>query len=258
MNSIGKRTLSGVIGIIILFFVLLKGGLYLNISIFLLSILGIRELYKAFKNIEIAPVFYIGYLSAVLIFISFYYTPLSISGALTFSIILSLIHFVLSKRRTVIDISLTIFGIIYIPFLLSHLQLLDGTKYIWLIFIIAFGTDTFAYIFGNLFGKNKLAPDLSPNKTKEGAVGGIIGSLILTLGFSIYMNIEIKISLILMSIIISICSQLGDLAASKIKRWTKIKDYGFIMPGHGGVLDRFDSVIFTTPLVYYYIKFFLI
>lgn len=258
MNSFKKRTISGAIGIILLFLVILKGGFYLNISILLLSLLGLREIYNAFKNIEINPVFYIGYLTTFLIFLSFYYTSLSMSLIISFTIIISLIHFIMSKRRTVVDISLTIFGIIYIPFLLSHLKLLDGTKYIWLVFIIAFGTDTFAYIFGNLFGKHKLAPVLSPNKTIEGSIGGIVGSLILTLVFSLYMNIEIRFSLIVMSIIVSICSQLGDLAASKIKRWTKIKDYGFIMPGHGGVLDRFDSVIFTTPLVYYYIKYFLI
>lgn len=258
MSSLQKRITSGVIGIILLFFIVARGGVYLSVSILLMSLIGIRELYRAFRNIGMKPVDYIGYLSTFLIFISFFYESLSLSGIMSFIIILSLIHFVLSARRTIIDMSLTLFGIIYIPFLLFHLYYLDGTKYIWLVFIVAFGTDTFAYIFGNLFGKNKLAPKLSPNKTREGSIGGILGSLILTTGYSIYIGIDISFSLVAMSIIVSICSQLGDLTASKIKRWTKIKDYGCIMPGHGGMLDRFDSIIFTAPLVYYYVEYFLI
>lgn len=258
MNSLEKRIISGFIGILLLFFIIIKGGFYLSISILLMSLIGIREIYNAFRNLNLKPVNYIGYLAAFLIFASFYYDFLSLAASMSFIVIISLIHFVLSGRRTIIDISLTLFGIIYIPFLLFHLLYLDGTKYIWLVFIIAFGTDTFAYIFGNLLGKNKLAPNLSPNKTIEGSLGGILGSLFLTIGYSMYIGIDISFSLVAMSILVSICSQLGDLSASKIKRWSKIKDYGCIMPGHGGMLDRFDSIIFTTPLVYYYVKYFLI
>ena len=258
MNSLEKRIISGVIGIILLFFIVLKGGFYLSISILLMSLIGIREIYNAFRNIGMKPINYIGYLSAFLIFVSLFYDSLSMTASMSFIVILSLIHFVLSGRRTIIDIALTLFGIIYIPFLLFHLYFLDGTEYIWLVFIVAFGTDTFAYIFGNLFGKNKLAPNLSPNKTIEGSVGGIVGSLILTIGYSIYIGLDINFSIVAMSIFVSICAQLGDLTASKIKRWSKIKDYGCIMPGHGGMLDRFDSIIFTAPLIYYYVEYFLI
>lgn len=258
MGSIKKRAASGIIGIILLIIIVLKGGFYLSTSILLLSLIGIREIYNAFKNIDIRPVNYIGYLATFLIFISSLNSQISIKTVFALTIIISLIHFVLSKRRNIVDISLTLFGIGYIPFLLFHLYFLDGSQYIWFVFIIAFGTDTFAYIFGNLFGKNKLAPNLSPNKTWEGAAGGVFGSLVLTLAFSMYIQLDITFSLILMSIIVSTCAQLGDLTASKMKRWTKIKDYGFIMPGHGGVLDRFDSIIFTAPLIYYYVESFLI
>lgn len=258
MNSLEKRIISGVIGIILLFFLVVKGGFYLSISILLMSIIGLWEIYNAFRNINLKPVNYIGYLAALLIYASFYYDFLSMTAILSFIVILSLIHFVFSSRRSIIDIGLTLFGVIYIPFLLFHLFYLNGTQYIWLVFIVAFGTDTFAYIFGNLFGKNKLAPNLSPNKTIEGSLGGIFGSLVLTIGYSLYIGLDITFSLVVMSIFVSICSQLGDLTASKIKRWTKLKDYGCIMPGHGGMLDRFDSIIFTAPLVYYYVEYFLI
>lgn len=258
MNLFQKRIVSGIIGIILLFFVVLKGGYYLSMSILLLSLIGIRELFNAFKNIGLKPINYIGYLATFLIFISFSNDLPSMSSILSLIVIILLIYYVLSKNKNIVDISLTLFGIIYIPFLMFHLLFLSGTKYIWLVFTIAFGTDTFAYIFGNLFGKNKLAPNLSPNKTIEGSLGGIFGSLVLTLIYAVYIEINITLGLILMSIIVSMIAQLGDLTASKIKRWVEIKDYGFIMPGHGGVLDRFDSIIFTVPLIYYYVEYFLI
>lgn len=101
----------------------------------------------------------------------------------------------------------------------------------------------FAYIFGNLFGSKKLGSKLSPNKTIEGSLGGILGSLILSI---ILLNIlnQGQWKIIVLSNLASIMAQLGDLTASRIKRITGIKDYGYIMPGHGGILDRFDSIIF--------------
>ena len=130
--------------------------------------------------------------------------------------------------------------------------------YIWLVFLIAFGTDTFAYLVGNIFGKHKLSPNISPNKTKEGALGGILGSVIIALIFSYLANVESLWKLLILSILASIVSQIGDLVASRIKRLANIKDYGFIFPGHGGVLDRFDSIIFCAPLIYYYVIYVLV
>ncbi len=164
--------------------------------------------------------------------------------------------FLINKEINIEDMGATLLGVLYIPYLLSHIYYLDGTKYIWLIFIIAFGTDTFAYIVGNLFGKNKLSPNISPNKTIEGSLGGILGSLVLTIIYSLIMGLSPLWKLVVLSIIVSVFSQMGDLVASKIKRKANIKDYGFIMPGHGGVLDRFDSIIFSSPLIYYFVKCF--
>ena len=132
------------------------------------------------------------------------------------------------------------------------MYLIDKKIFIGLIFIIAFSTDSFAYIFGNLFGKHKLAPKISPNKSVEGAIGGIFGAVVISMLY-IYLFYEIdKIHInILIIIICSITGQCGDLLASRIKRYTGVKDFGKLMPGHGGILDRFDSVIAVTPMIYF-------
>lgn len=258
MKELGIRVTSGLIGIILLIFVVFKGGLFLSFSAYIIAMIGIRELYKAMENIQIKPIYLLGYLWTTVLFLNtlleFNYFEL----ILALTTIVLLISIVLREKIEVSDISMTILGMIYIPFLLFHVVKLDGSIYIWLIFIISFGTDTFAYIAGNLFGKNKLCPKVSPNKTVEGSIGGIIGSSTLVIIFSLYFNLGPLWKMVILSIICSTLAQLGDLVASKIKRLTGIKDYGFIMPGHGGALDRFDSIIFTAPVVYYYIISFLI
>ncbi len=258
MKELSSRILTGIIGIFLLIFVISNGGIYLSSSIFILSIIGLREFYEALKSIDIVPMNFWGYVFALGVFMMNIYGDVSIDFILILVVIIVLMSFLFEKRVTIQDAGATLLGILYIPFLLSYVYLLDGTEYIWLIFIIAFGTDTFAYITGNLLGKNKLAPRISPNKTIEGSIGGVLGSLILTIPYSIFFRIGPLWKVALLTIIASIISQIGDLVASKIKRITNIKDYGFIMPGHGGVLDRFDSIIFSAPIVYYFISYFLI
>ncbi|MBC8590503.1 phosphatidate cytidylyltransferase [Wansuia hejianensis] len=257
MKEFSKRVVTGIVGVLLLILIVQKGEFYLATSIFILSLIGLWEFYNALKNINIKPVETIGYLGAIGIFISSVNSYFPISAILTFVTLTLLISLVLNKDTTLQDISATLLSIVYIPFLFSHIYYLDGTKYIWLIFIMGFGTDTFAYIFGHLFGKNKLAPKISPNKTIEGSFGGIIGSLVFTVIFSLYFELEPLWKLVFLAIVVSILSQIGDLVASRIKRLARIKDYGFIMPGHGGVLDRFDSIIFCAPLIYYYVTYFL-
>lgn len=259
MKDFGKRTLSGIVGIILLIIVVAKGGGYLSFAIYLLSIIGLREFYKAFENINIIPVEIVGYIGCTGLYLNLLGFKFISMDFVLASIIVSLLILLITKKEVTIEgISVTVLSLIYIPFLFFHIVYLDKSKYIWLIFIIAFGTDTFAYLSGNLFGKRKLCPKLSPNKTIEGSLGGIIGSIILTVLYSMYFGLEPIWKLIILSIVCSVIAQLGDLAASKIKRISGIKDYGFIMPGHGGVLDRFDSILFTAPVVYYYVSCFLL
>lgn len=124
---------------------------------------------------------------------------------------------------------------------------------VWLIFLTAFGTDVMAYFTGYAIGKHKLCPGISPKKTIEGAIGGTLGSVILCGAFGYFFANEFFIHCMIIGALGGVISQFGDLTASVFKRKMGIKDYGNLIPGHGGVLDRFDSVLFTAPLVYYYI-----
>ena len=128
---------------------------------------------------------------------------------------------------------------------------------VWLIFLCSWGCDTCAYCVGVLIGKHKMAPKLSPKKSIEGAIGGVAGAALLTIlyGFLFQEQMKLSVEYILVlagiSAIGALISMVGDLAASAVKRNYDIKDYGKLIPGHGGILDRFDSVIFTAPIIYY-------
>ena len=257
MKELATRSISGIIGLFLLTIIVLKGGFILLLSIYLISLIGLREFYKAMEKKDIVPIYSIGYLWTTVLFVNSLSIFDNLEIILTFAIIILLILTVIKQDIKTEDIGITILGMFYVPFLLSNISNLDGSIYIWLIFIISFGTDTFAYIAGNLFGKNKLSPNISPKKTVEGSIGGIMGSTLLAIIFALYFQLGSIWKIIILAITCSILSQLGDLVASKIKRSTGIKDFGNIMPGHGGVLDRFDSIIFTAPVIYYYVNSFL-
>lgn len=258
MSNLSKRVLSGLIGFLLLVFVIVKGGYLLKSSIYIIAIIGLREFYKAVENINIKPLYLIGYAGSTAVFLTFILNMNLLYVVWATLILVALVSMVFYENIKLEDISITLMGILYIPFLLFHIIYLDKTKYIWLIFTIAFGTDIFAYLVGNLIGKRKLSPNISPNKTIEGSIGGIMGSIILSLIYSKVFELGNLWVIIIISLLGSIVAQLGDLTASKVKRQSGVKDYGFIMPGHGGVLDRFDSIVFTTPVVYYFISIFLI
>ena len=117
-------------------------------------------------------------------------------------------------------------------------------------------TDTFAYFVGRRFGRHKLMPKTSPKKTIEGSLGGIAGSIIACIIFGLIFKLPIGV-MVIISLFGSIIAQMGDLIASAIKRYVDIKDYGKIIPGHGGVLDRFDSVLLVAPYVYFLLIYLL-
>jgi phosphatidate cytidylyltransferase len=130
----------------------------------------------------------------------------------------------------------------------------NGKFLIWYIIWAAWGTDTFAYYVGINFGKHKLTK-VSPNKSVEGSIGGILGAIVFSLVYTIAINHYTDLNLIYWQIgilagILSIFGQIGDLAASSIKRYVGVKDFGNIIPGHGGMLDRIDSIIFIAPFAY--------
>lgn len=152
------------------------------------------------------------------------------------------------------------FSVVYAPVMLSCIYLTrsleHGIYLVWMIFISSWICDTCAYFAGVTLGKHKLSPKLSPKKSIEGSIGGILGSAVVGAIFAYFVVDKVvneqQITLIfaMISAIGAIISQVGDLAASGIKRNHNIKDYGKLIPGHGGIMDRFDSVIFTAPIIY--------
>jgi len=152
-------------------------------------------------------------------------------------------------------------SVFIISFFLSHMiwlrDLADGKLWIILLFCVVFAGDIFAFYGGKLWGSRKLAPRISPGKTVEGAVGGLIGSCLGGLLFAIFFLPDVsKTVLIPLSIILGLLGQLGDLWESTLKRKAMVKDSGGLLPGHGGVLDRVDSLLFTVPFLYYFILFY--
>lgn len=247
MKDLKQRLISAIVGIVILLFVLYKGGVILNAVIFILSLEALRELYVAFGKKDISLNHVSLLIGTVLLFcledrVRFEFSLIAV-------LIISFAAVLFTEKYSIEDTTYTVFSFVYTSYMLNLMSVLEN-KYLYLVFVIAFSTDTFAYFTGNFFGKHKLIPKVSPNKSVEGAIGGIIGCFILSLIYMNSMNIVIETFSVIFIIIASIAGQIGDLMASKIKRITGIKDYAKIIPGHGGVLDRFDSIIMVIPFVY--------
>lgn len=179
---------------------------------------------------------------------------------LPISILILTAEMVFSKgRKNINDVTVTIFGIVYIPLMLIFFSIIRskfelGKVLIWYIFISAWGSDIFAYLVGSRIGKHKFTK-ISPNKSIEGCVAGVVGAVVIAIIYTIAINsiMHINISVLIASIIViilSIIGQTGDLAASSIKRYCGIKDFSEVIPGHGGLLDRIDSVILILPFAY--------
>lgn len=271
------RVFSSVVGLILLAAVLVLGREALGIVVFGMSLIGIKEFYSAISNAGYRPVRIIGYMSCILVLIiglqerfkvveNLFNIARSVNNVLfmVFAVILILFMLVVFKhgKYNINDIALTMLGVFYIPFLFSFIfltrSLHNGQFYIWLIFIGAWATDTFAYFIGKWLGKTRFLTEISPNKTVAGAVGGVIGCTIITVVYGIILNRYITsvplYHYVIIGVLCGVLSQIGDWSASAIKRYVDIKDYGNIMPGHGGLLDRFDSLLFVSPVIYFYIS----
>lgn len=259
------RIIYGVILLPIVVLIVNMGGEFLRFSLLLLSLLALNETYRALFINGLLRIF--GY-----IFLVVYYLFLDIFlenfFALTLIwILLNLIYMVI--RYGYVNQMLCFANItapIYTGVLLSTVYLSrDHNIYlVWLIFIGAWGSDTFAYFIGKLIGKTKLTPKLSPSKTVEGAIGGIVGASILGIIYTFVLsNIFDNYSINLLwrygitSAIIAVFAQIGDLIASSIKRQSGIKDFGSLIPGHGGAMDRFDSILVAGPVFYIILIYFL-
>ncbi|MBT9778310.1 phosphatidate cytidylyltransferase [Clostridium sp. MCC353] len=260
------RLVSGIILVIIALFVVVSGGSILFLTTGMISLIGLFELYRVMQ-IEKKPLGVIGYLTVIsyyglLWFEGQQYVMLMVIAALM--LLMSVYVFTFPKYKTE-EVTVAFFGIFYAAVMLSYLYQVrvipDGRYLVWLIFLSSWGCDTCAYCCGMLFGKHKLAPVLSPKKSIEGAVGGVAGAALLGFIYASFFGAHMtemsnpQLACTVACGIASVISQIGDLAASAIKRNHNIKDYGHLIPGHGGILDRFDSMLFTAPAIYFAILF---
>jgi len=268
-----KRYIGALILSPLVIFVFL-GGIFLKIGILILSILGLFELFKVSRKKNVKPLSLLAYIASIIYYITIDNKYLSnpsyykyLFAAIVICVLLLMCYTVINTKHNYIDIAVTIFGFIYVPVFFSNIILVNQMQYgnylVWLIFIASFLCDTGAYYSGRFLGKHKLAPKVSPNKTIEGSIGGLILSCLACGLFGILIrsiNVNISINVIHFFAIGLVCGvfcQFGDLMASSIKRYIGVKDFSNLIPGHGGILDRFDSILFASVVVYYYMSFVL-
>ncbi|MEF9958427.1 MAG: phosphatidate cytidylyltransferase [Niameybacter sp.] len=255
-----KRVLTAVIGIPFVILLIALGNPTLQIVGGIVALIGMHEFYQVTEK-KYKPIKWLGYGIGLIFFCTYEWMMKHFGIFTSVSLIILLIGMVLTyPKHNIVDVALTLFAPLYVGLLLSFILMIRGAEYgdflVWLIFISAWGSDTCAYFTGKLCGKHKLAPILSPKKTIEGAIGGAIGSGIIAYIYTVsytqfaYPEMGEKVIFIVGIVFVSaILSQFGDLAASAIKRTLDVKDFGYIFPGHGGVLDRFDSILFVAPFI---------
>ena len=280
------RLISGIVLVAIALLAFIFGGeILLGISVFisiagyleLCRAVGVKEKDKKINALEIVGIIGILAYYAVLYFFpaveegnaamsmgNVLYAVIPVIGVFMLSMLLYVVCF--PKYRSE-QIMANVFNFLYAPVMLSFIYLTreqEAGKYIvWLILISSWGCDTCAYVVGMLIGKKKIFPVLSPKKSLEGCIGGIVGAGLIAALYAIFVveNVfpdkRVTIVITVICMVGAVMSQVGDLAASAIKRNHEIKDYGKLIPGHGGIMDRFDSVIVTAPMIYFLTVLFL-
>ena len=265
-----KRILTAIVGLAVFFAVIMAGMLPLKIAVGLVVLAMLYEVYGAIT--KSGAVKSCGYLCALVFMAGIVIGKLKF--ALTADIIITMFYAVfLHEKANFRELFAVVLMTLYITLFMSYILVVRsgrGLSSMGLIFIIAWGSDTAAYFCGTLFGKHKLMPKVSPKKTVEGSIGAVIitaGLCVLymfilgrfdILIFGLGTGASAYVVVAVLGVIASAMSQIGDLAASVIKRDTGIKDYGKIFPGHGGFMDRFDSVLYIAPVIYYFPIFYAI
>ncbi len=277
------RILSAIVLIVIGFTCIILGGYVMAVLAVFLAAVGLYEFYKAFGHKGFKPVYAIGYVYVLLMVLQIasgsatmtdlYFTNITAIAHINwFPVIQLLIILALltvnvfkHEQHSVVDLAITLLGgfyAVYLPsFFLSIRQMNNGLWLFILPLLACISADTFAYFIGSKFGKHKLIPSVSPKKSVEGSVAAFVGAALMT---TVYGVILIQTGVFeglhllhypILGFIIGGLAQIGDLTASATKRYTGVKDFGKLIPGHGGILDRIDSYIFVFPIVYYYLIF---
>ena len=268
MSSLKKRVITAAICVPLIILVLLAPKPVVTVVVMAASLVGLYEYFNAVGLSEHKNICVMGYLASLVISMGAHFSGVT-SVILVFLYVIALFVLMLlsNKSITVIHLGMLIFGLFYIPYFLSHIiyvrSLEYGRFFVWLVLIGAFSADTCAYFVGKAFGKHKLCPSISPNKTVEGAVGGVLGGGVAFVIFGLIVNLCFSnaldgkhfnlLLLFLLGLVTAAFSEIGDLVASSIKRQFNIKDFGNILPGHGGILDRCDSIIVVAPTVFLFL-----
>ena len=258
------RLLSGIVLLAAAALLFVVGDIWLVIALGILSLVGVYELFRIW-GMEKHPLAIVTYVATVGCYAMFIDYPFNLGLHEIMPIIALLalltVYVIRYPKDHINQVAKSIFALIYVPVMMSFIYLLRefemGEWLIWLVLITSWGADTCAYCVGKLIGKHHFS-ELSPKKTIEGCVGGIVGAALIAFGYAWfvpeglgeYFILDVRIMLPVVAAISALISQIGDLSASAIKRNYEVKDYGKIIPGHGGVLDRFDSVIFVAPFIY--------
>ena len=265
------RLASGAVFIPLFVIITRAGGLAFLAFVDLVIVLGMLEFYAMMRAKGMHPYRSIGVISGITLSTYIFFRSGQYANFVFTFILIALMGLELGRkdnRRAVYHVSTTIFGIIYIAYLASHFVLLrelpnaagvpyeQGASFVFLVVALTWASDTGAYTVGSLFGEHMLLPRVSRNKTWEGAFGGVlfagVTGYVASVTFAGYL---VAWEGVVMGVLASLVGLLGDLFESMLKRDADIKDTSHLIPGHGGVLDRFDSLLFTAPLIYYFLKF---
>ena len=254
---------------------MVAGGPVMLAGLLAMSMIGLYEFYRALRQGAHKPFAVVGMAAAALYYVGVFFLEKQVfEGNLFLYFVIGLLVLLMVlcvtgyPERSVEDAALTLLGVIYVAVFFSLLYRIrrqqDGQFFVWYVFLASWGCDTCAYLAGRAFGRRKLVPELSPHKTVAGAVGGVAGGILLSLVYTLFIRSHVGMEPVRLFIMAALCglvgavlSQFGDLFASAVKRKTGIKDYGQLIPGHGGILDRFDSTLMVTPLIMLLIDLFI-
>ena len=262
-----QRFLTAIIGLPLIVLMLIFANKYvIDAILMIMALICMDEYFHAIKGIS-NPIKWVGYLSTILVFLVAFLDIQTMMIVMIYSVpavlLILFLHVILTDMKINFkDAAYTFLGIFYITYFIVFLSLVTGLKngkaYLGYGLAAAWGTDVYAYLAGKYFGKHHFSK-VSPKKSIEGCIGGLCGAVIMSLIFvygatflTTFEPIQDKLYLYtaVFAVVLSIVSQIGDFVASSIKRYAEVKDYGNLLPGHGGMLDRVDSVIFIAPLLY--------
>ncbi|MFC1899226.1 phosphatidate cytidylyltransferase [Chloroflexota bacterium] len=258
-----KRLITALIGIPLIVLPIWFGQLWFTVIVAVWGVLAGYEFYKMAASAKAQPITFIGLIGILLFVVSPHINhegtlPLLLTSIVVIPLIILLLRH--KEERNFGSWVWTISGILYIGWMLSHfvaLRNLDGGRnWIFLAFLVTFAYDSSAFFVGRTWGRHYMVPSISPKKTWEGALGGVSGAIFVSLLFLIPTPLQLPITFwqaILLGVMISVFAQVGDLVESLLKRSTGMKESGTLLPGHGGFLDRIDSIVFAGIVVYYYV-----